>query len=110
MPLMVTRTVTELLDDMTGQAADETVSFGLDGVEYEIDMTKKNAAALRKALGPWQDHARRLGGRRGPVMQHVPSGVDNRAVRAWAASNGVDLPARGRIPAAVIDQFRAAGN
>jgi hypothetical protein len=56
---MATRTVTELLDDMTGQAADETVSFGLDGVEYEIDMTKKNAAALRKALGPWQDHARR---------------------------------------------------
>jgi hypothetical protein len=107
---MATRTVTELLDDMTGQAADETVSFGLDGVEYEIDMTKKNAAALRKALGPWQDHARRVGGRRMPAMQHVPSGVDNKAVRAWAASNGIPLSERGRIPGSVIEQFRAAGN
>ena len=107
---MVTRTVTELLDDMTGQAADETVSFGLDGVEYEIDMTKKNAAALRKALGPWQDHARRVGGRKTPVMQHVASGVDNRAVRAWAASNGIEMSERGRIPAHIIEQYRAAGN
>src|SRR3954471_1099934 len=107
---MATRTVTELLDDMTGQPADETVSFGLDGVEYEIDMTKKNAAALRKALGPFQDHARRVGGRRTTVMHHVASGVDNRAVRAWAASNGIELSERGRIPGAVIEQFRAAGN
>jgi Lsr2 len=107
---MVTRTVTELLDDMTGQAADETVSFGLDGVEYEIDMTKKNAAALRKALGPWQANARRIGGRRSPVMKHVASGVDNRAVRAWASSNGIELSERGRIPGAVIEQYRAAGN
>jgi hypothetical protein len=107
---MVTRTVIELLDDMTGQAADETVSFGLDGVDYEIDMTKKNAAALRKALGPWQDHARRVGGRRSPVMQHVAAGVDNRAVRAWASSNGIELSERGRIPGAVIEQYRAAGN
>lgn len=107
---MATRTVTELLDDMTGQAADETVLFGMDGVEYEIDMTKKNAAALRKALGPWQEHARRVGGRRTPVMQHVPAGVDNRAVRAWAASNGVPLSDRGRIPASVIEQFHAAGH
>jgi hypothetical protein len=107
---MATRTVTELLDDMTGQIADETVSFGIDGVDYEIDMTKKNAAALRKAIGPWAEHARRVGGRRAPVLQHVPSGVDNRAVRAWAASNGIELSERGRIPAAVIEQYRDAGN
>jgi hypothetical protein len=107
---MATRTVTELLDDMTGQVADETVSFGIDGVEYEIDMTKKNAAALRKALGPWQEHARRVGGRRSAAPQHVPSGVDNRAVRAWAASNGIELSERGRIPGHVIEQYRAAGN
>ena len=107
---MATRTVTELLDDITGQPADETVSFGLDGVEYEIDMTKKNAAALRKAFGLFQGHARRVGGRRAQAMQHVAAGVDNKAVRAWAASNGIELSERGRIPGAVIEQFRAAGN
>ena len=107
---MATRTVTELLDDITGQAADETVYFGLDGVEYEIDMTAKNAAALRNALGPWQEHARKLARHGGPVMRHVPSGVDNRAVRAWAASNGIELAERGRIPSHVIEQYREAGN
>jgi nucleoid-associated protein Lsr2 len=107
---MATRTVTQLLDDITGQAADETVSFGLDGVDYEIDVNKKNAAALRKAFAPFQEAARRVGGRRSPVMKKVASGVDNKAVRAWAASNGIELSERGRIPGHVIDQYVAAGN
>lgn len=107
---MATRTVTELLDDMTGQLADETVTFGLDGVEYEIDVTKKNAAALRKALTPYQDVARRVGGRKQGALKRVSTGVDNRAVRAWAASNGIELSERGRIPAHVIEQYQAAGN
>lgn len=108
---MATRTVTEILDDMNGQIADETVSFGIDGVHYEIDMTAENAAALREALDPFRVRARRLaGGPSSPVMREVPSGVDTRAVRAWAASNGVELSGRGRIPASVIDRFRAAGN
>ncbi|MDP9826869.1 histone-like nucleoid-structuring protein Lsr2 [Kineosporia succinea] len=107
---MATRTLTELLDDMTGQHADETVTFGLDGVEYEIDVTKKNAAALRKAFAPWQDAARRVGGRKQGAPKRVATGVDNRAVRAWAASNGFELSERGRIPAHVIEQYQAAGN
>ncbi|GLY13512.1 Lsr2 family protein [Kineosporia rhizophila] len=107
---MATRTVTELLDDLTGQPADETVTFGLDGVEYEIDVTKKNAAALRKALAPYQEVARRVGGRKQNAPKRVSTGVDNRAVRAWAASNGIELSERGRIPAHVIEQYQAAGN
>ena len=107
---MATRTVTEFLDDITGQAADETVTFGIDGVEYEIDMTAKNAAALREALDPWCGVARRVSGRRPGEMRLVASGVDNRAVRAWASSNGIALSERGRIPASVIEQFHAAGH
>jgi hypothetical protein len=107
---MATRTVTELLDDLTGQIADETVSFGLDGVEYEIDVTKENAAALREVLSQVQGHARRVGGRRSAGLRQVAAGVDNRAVRAWAASNGIQLSERGRIPGHVIEQYRAAGN
>jgi hypothetical protein len=107
---MATRTVTEVLDDITGQTADETVSFGLDGVEYEIDVTKENAAGLRDALSEWREHARRVGSRRLPALRQVAAGVDNRAVRAWAASNGIELSERGRIPGHVIEQYRAAGN
>jgi hypothetical protein len=110
-PAMATKTVTELVDDIDGKPADETVTFGLDGVQYEIDLATDNAEALREALGPWADAARRTGGRRGagrPVRVHTE--VDNKAVRVWAASNGIELSTRGRIPAHVVEQYRAAGN
>ena len=53
-----------LEDDYDGGTADETVSFALDGAEYEIDLSSKNAAGLRDALAPWVAHARKTGGRR----------------------------------------------
>jgi hypothetical protein len=105
---VATQTITELLDDLDGGTADETVSFELDGVAYEIDLSAANAQALRESFTRYQEAGRQVGGRRRPAA--VPTGVDNSAVRAWAASNGVELPARGRIPATVIDQYRAAGN
>src|SRR5918911_1549077 len=52
-----------LVDDVDGGEAAETVSFALDGVSYEIDVSEKNATALREALAPWVGHARRVGGR-----------------------------------------------
>jgi hypothetical protein len=61
---MAQRIVTELTDDTDGKPADETVTFGLDGREYEIDLTKKNAAALRKAFDVYVKNGRRIGGRR----------------------------------------------
>lgn len=108
---MATKTVTELVDDIDGKPADETVTFGLDGVQYEIDLATDNAEALREALAPWAEAARRTGGRRGagrPVK--VSTDVDTKAVRAWAASNDVEISSRGRIPMHVVDQYRAAGN
>jgi hypothetical protein len=108
---MATKTVTELLDDTDGKPADETVTFGLDGVQYEIDLTTDNAEALREALAPWAEVARRTGGRRAPGHPvKVSTGVDIKAVRAWASSNGVEISSRGRIPGRVVEQYRAAGN
>ena len=106
---MATKTVTELLDDLSGDVAAETVTFGLDGVQYEIDVSAENAAALRDAFALYTAHARRIG-RRGHAVRTVATDVDVRAVRAWAASNGVELSERGRIPARVVEQYRAAGN
>ena len=40
----------------------------------------------------------------------VASQVDTKAVRVWAASNGIELKGRGRIPGHVVEQYRAAGN
>src|SRR3982751_2710511 len=94
---MVSRTTVELLDDIDGKPAAETVAFGLDGRQFEIDLSEKNAKALRRVLEPWAASARRVGGRKTRTATVVATGVDTRAVRAWAASNGIAISTRGRI-------------
>lgn len=108
---MVSRTIVQLTDDVDGKPATETVRFGLDGREYEIDLSERNAKAMRRALEPWTSAARRVRGRRSSSSaRSVETGVDTTAVRAWAASNGIEVSARGRLPKNVVEQFLAAGN
>ena len=63
---MAQKITVELEDDLDGGPADETVRFGVDGSEYEIDLSKKNAAAFRRKLAPFIDHARKAGTRTAP--------------------------------------------
>ena len=115
---MASRTLVVLEDDLDGGEAAETIEFALDGVQYQIDLNEQNAEQLRGALDKFVDKARRVGGRRSTrrtstkaaVPAVVFSQVDNKAVRAWAASSGLDVSPRGRIPAHVIDAYREAGN
>ena len=110
---MARRTVVQLVDDLTGEelepGAGETVRLGLDGVMYEIDLSADSASKLRGDIAPYVPAARRVGGR-SSRPSGAWAGVDPRAVRAWAASNGIELSTRGRVPASVVEQFRAAGN
>jgi nucleoid-associated protein Lsr2 len=108
--------IEKLIDDLDGSEATETVSFGLDGTSYEIDLNKKNAAALRKALEHYVKSARKgrsASGRRktapAAASRKVQRDYDIVQLREWAGSNGVEVPARGRIPQAVVDQYTAAG-
>jgi hypothetical protein len=109
---MATKTMITLEDDYDGGRADETVRFSLDGASYEIDLSDRNADKLRKALSPFLEAARRTSDRsttkRGSDLS--TAAVDTKAVRAWAASNGVSVSSRGRIPAQIIAQYRAAGH
>jgi hypothetical protein len=111
---MTQRTVVTLEDDLSGGDAHETVGFALDGKAYEIDLSDKNAAALRETLAPYIGSARRAGrinvpaARRGAPLRHVATDLDPAAVRAWAASNGHDVSPRGRISRAIQDAFKAA--
>ena len=98
-----------LEDDLDGSEASETVSFGLDGKSYEIDLNEKNAAKLRDALAQYVGAARSVGGaRRGRKPAATSLGPSAREVRDWARSNGYDVPDRGRIPADVRSAFEAA--
>jgi len=103
------KTIVTLVDDLDGTEAAETITFAFDGATYEIDLSADNAAALRDALEPWVRAARRTGGgRRGGRSSSSTGGVTPKEIRAWAAENGIDVPARGRIPAGVHEQYLAA--
>ena len=96
-----------LVDDLDGSSADETVSFALDGKEYEIDLSKKNAAKLRDAFAPYVGHARKAAGRRRGRSAGAtgPSPAD---IRAWARENGFNVPDRGRVSSEVREAYLAA--
>jgi Lsr2 len=94
-----------------GGPADETVRFAVDGTAYEIDLSKKNAAAFRRKLAPFIDHARKAGRaqRRRPGRTSA-SRERSGGIRAWAQEQGIAVSARGRIPASVAERYHAATN
>ena len=98
-----------LEDDLDGGPAEETLRFGVDGSEYEIDLNKKNARAFRRQLAPFIEHARRAGRgqRRRPVRTSSSRGRSG-GIRAWAKDQGIAISERGRIPASVVEQYEAA--
>jgi hypothetical protein len=97
-----------LEDDLDGSTADETVTFGLDGASYEIDLSKKNAAKLRDALAGYVAHARRVSSRGGRRGRRASSGPSPSQVRDWARSHGYEVSDRGRVPAEVRAAYDAA--
>ena len=110
---MAQRVNVVLVDDIDGADADETVSFALDGVDYEIDLSDKHASELRNAFSLYVGHARRTGGRRksGRRASSAPAGDGSATaseVRAWARENGWDVPERGRVSAEVREAYTAA--
>lgn len=97
-----------LVDDIDGGAASETVSFAVDGVSYEIDLSDKNAAKLRDALASWVGHGRRVGGRASRRQGRTSRSGDTAAVREWARKNGHQVSDRGRVPAKVLEAYQAS--
>ncbi|NYG53809.1 histone-like nucleoid-structuring protein Lsr2 [Nocardioides perillae] len=113
----------QLVDDLDGTEATETVSFGLDGTSYEIDLNDEHAAQLRDALAPYVGHARKAGGRRsggggGGRRSSAGSssssssggngGPSAKEIRDWARENGWEVPDRGRVAAEVREAYDAA--
>jgi hypothetical protein len=103
-----------LIDDLDGEAADETVEFGLDGKVFEIDLSEGNAGRLRDALAEFVSAARKAGGARrrsaaatATAAPRRPS-IDreqNQAIRDWARKRGMKVSDRGRIPAEVLEAY-----
>jgi hypothetical protein len=112
---MARKVEVQLIDDIDGGKAEESIRFGLDGVTYEIDLSKKNAAKLRSGLEPYLRAAQKLG--RIPAARVAARGrgaasargdrEQNQAIREWAQRNGLEVAPRGRISQAIITQFEA---
>jgi hypothetical protein len=105
------RTIVRLTDDLDPSLeATDTITFALDGTQYEIDLADKNVDELRSAFQRYIEHARKVGGRRGSAApSRASSGrrQDLSQVRQWAASNGVELSTRGRIAGGVLAAYDA---
>jgi Lsr2 len=104
-----------LVDDLDGGEASETVSFALDGSNYEIDLSGKNAEELRDAFAKYVGSARKTGrassspgrsSRRGGGGGTTSMDRDQAAaIRSWAKGKGLQVSDRGRIPATIIEQY-----
>lgn len=108
---MAQKVTITLVDDLDGSEGAETVSFGLDGTSYEIDLSEKNAAALREALAGYVGHARKAGRaatKSSRTRSTSSSGPSARELREWARSNGFQVSDRGRVPEEVRQAFDAA--
>jgi hypothetical protein len=107
---MAQRIQTLLIDDLDGGEAAGTVRFGLDGTEYEIDLSAEHDDELRKSLQRYLAHARRIGGTARTAARTPRGGaaVDTAKVREWAKEQGIEVKDRGRIPASVVEQYQTA--
>lgn len=109
---MAQRVNVVLVDDLDESEAAETVTFGLDGINYEIDLSEEHAAELRDSLAQWVGHARRVGGtrKRGnrTATKRTDVGSDSGTIREWARANGYTVSDRGRIKADVLEAYNAA--
>jgi hypothetical protein len=104
-----------LVDDLDGGEADETVTFALDGVAFEIDLKSQNADKLRELLAPFVEKGRKQSGRlssvrgrgRNAAAGRPASGgtQDTAKIRAWAKENGFTVNDRGRVPSEIRSAY-----
>jgi len=104
---MAQRTRIDLIDDIDGGTANETVTFALDGIGYEIDLSERNAASLRSAFAPYVAVGRKVSGARRRGARKGSEG-DATAIRAWALGQGLAVSSRGRVSAEIRQAYENA--
>jgi hypothetical protein len=107
---MARQVIERLVDDIDGTEATQSVSFGVDGLAYQIDLNDQHANELRTKLSPFLGVARRVRHEpsRGRARARAVTDKErNSAIRQWALDEGVELPSRGRIAGAVQEAYDA---
>ena len=110
---MAVKTIERVVDDLDGTVlapmSVESVSFGIDGETFDIDLSSANATMLRDILAPYTAAARTvsIGDREvGAYTRTVlPAAHEGPRIRRWAREHGYDVSPRGAIPRAVRDAY-----
>jgi nucleoid-associated protein Lsr2 len=100
-----------LVDDLDGTEAVESVRLGWNGQWRQLELSEKNLAALSKAIDRYWDAGRPVRAEAAAARRRstaATTGRDPRAIRVWAADNGIAVPARGRIPREIEDRYNEA--
>jgi hypothetical protein len=106
-----------LTDDLDGSAATQTLSYMIEGQEYEIDLSEENVQRFHAALEPFVASSRQVARQAAPARRRSGNGRrrsdangrdDIPQIRAWAEANGYEVSARGRIKKDVIDAYDEA--
>jgi hypothetical protein len=109
---MAQKIQTLFIDDIDGSEADGTVRFGLDGTDYEIDLSAAHAADLRAALAPFAAASRKVPGparRPGRAARKAAAvGISTTEIREWARIQGIEVKDRGRVPAGIVARYHDA--
>jgi len=105
---MVKHVVETVLDDIDGSKNAETYTFALNGDEWSIDLSDKNAKKLRGALEPFISAGTKVGIHKKARSKSKATRKDLADVRAWGQANGYAVSERGRVPAALLSAYDSA--
>lgn len=97
-----------LIDDVDGSTATQTVNFGLDGTQYEIDLNDDHASELRASLESWISSSRKVAGSRRGRKAAPAAGGNAAAIREWARSKGYEVSDRGRVSVEIREAYAKA--
>lgn len=105
--------IIERYDDLDGSSDQsvETVTFGLDGVSYEIDLNNANTARLRNGLAKYIGSARTVERRIADASGATGPGLttaERQAIREWARDDNWVIADRGRIPTEILEAYEQA--
>jgi len=109
---MAQKTIVQLVDDLDNRELNgdgQTVTFGFQKTEYEIDLSQQNVQRLHDALAPFIAAGRRVGSRSNGIA--APAKADHaqlQAMRHWAKENGMKVSDRGRVSREVQEAYYAA--
>lgn len=117
---MAQRVIMAMTDDLTGEEFDDdqgqTFFYAVQGTQYEIDLTTANVKEFEQLLAPYIAVSRKSKGNAAPKYSGSKAakastsdkGYDVAELREWAAANGIEVAARGRIKQSTVDEFLAS--